>query len=274
MNTKEIDINTLEIHEIAKKNPKMTKEQFTALILNIKENGQLLPVVLYHSKIVDGRHRYRALKELNIKKIIVSELSSDLPIDEVEEQVFSTETRRHQTPTQIAICAWTAWHKEKQLPDNKINQSQVAERFGTNRRFVGRVETLYKLAGKKCIDHLFNGGTINISYKDRQSNTTSLQAIISYYKNANKKEFTEAPDNSSSNKLTDEEITSIKEDVAYILERNTGDMLKEVINRLYSNLKSKKEDLNNDIINDVKSSRIRKKELPPISITDMTKFFG
>ena len=61
----EIDIRNLSIHDEAKTTPMMGKEQYDSLKSNIEENGQIDPITIFRSKIIDGRHRFLALNELN-----------------------------------------------------------------------------------------------------------------------------------------------------------------------------------------------------------------
>ena len=53
-----------EPHELARVFPPMTEPEFAALKADIREHGQLEPIVLYEGKILDGLHRYRACQEL------------------------------------------------------------------------------------------------------------------------------------------------------------------------------------------------------------------
>src|SRR5437764_806061 len=57
----------MEFHEVANIFPMMADEEFTALVADIKTNGQLTPVWTYQGKIIDGRNRYKACMELGIE---------------------------------------------------------------------------------------------------------------------------------------------------------------------------------------------------------------
>jgi ParB-like chromosome segregation protein Spo0J len=45
----------------------MTDDQFKRLVDDIKKNGQLEPIWVYKGKIIDGRHRFKACKKLDIE---------------------------------------------------------------------------------------------------------------------------------------------------------------------------------------------------------------
>ncbi|WP_081057895.1 ParB N-terminal domain-containing protein [Burkholderia vietnamiensis] len=46
--------------------------EFEALKEDIRQNGQQVPISLYHNKVVDGRNRLRACRELGITPLFVS----------------------------------------------------------------------------------------------------------------------------------------------------------------------------------------------------------
>lgn len=57
----------MEFHEAAAIFPLMNEEDFEAFKQDIKEHGLKEHIVTYKGKIIDGRNRYRACRELNIK---------------------------------------------------------------------------------------------------------------------------------------------------------------------------------------------------------------
>ena len=63
----EISTERLEYHETASVFPMMNKEDFSALKNDIKANGLKEPIWVYEGKIIDGRNRYEACKELGIE---------------------------------------------------------------------------------------------------------------------------------------------------------------------------------------------------------------
>lgn len=58
-----------EYHEYANIFPIMTGSDFADLVFDIRSNGQIEPVILYENKILDGRNRYNACKEIGIRPI-------------------------------------------------------------------------------------------------------------------------------------------------------------------------------------------------------------
>lgn len=57
----------MEFHEVTNLFPMMQEEEFKALVEDIRQNGLLEPIWTYQGKIIDGRNRYRACKELGME---------------------------------------------------------------------------------------------------------------------------------------------------------------------------------------------------------------
>jgi ParB-like chromosome segregation protein Spo0J len=68
MNTKQEIL--LTDHELALAFPPLKGEEYDRLKNDIKENGQREAITTYQGKIVDGRNRYRACKDLGIDPIV------------------------------------------------------------------------------------------------------------------------------------------------------------------------------------------------------------
>jgi ParB-like chromosome segregation protein Spo0J len=102
----------LKFHPLADIFPLMEGEEFDALVADIKANGLREKIDLYQGKIVDGRNRYRALRQLGIdpddryfrKAIYTNSIGSNGPYnndDKVTAYVISKNIhRRHLTAEQ------------------------------------------------------------------------------------------------------------------------------------------------------------------------------
>ena len=173
------DVNSIEIHELAKLTPLMTEEDFNALKNSIKELGQLEPVVFWQGKLIDGRHRLKALKLLGIEKIMYTNLDPHLKYEDVRNLVIKGyEMRRHLTPTQKAIRAYNEYIRLKNNGE-KISMSSVAEDFGSSRAMINRAKKLYEYAPDNIIQALLNGEKVQLGSKGK---TDSLYSIINYFK--------------------------------------------------------------------------------------------
>lgn len=58
---------TFEIHPAANIFPEMTDEEAKSLMIDIRENGQREPIILFNGKVIDGRNRLRACRWLGFE---------------------------------------------------------------------------------------------------------------------------------------------------------------------------------------------------------------
>lgn len=171
-----IATNTAVLHALTGTHPVMTNEQFNVLRESIKDRGQDEPVLVYRGKIVDGRHRLRAIKELGIDSIKIERLNNNMTLEEVKSRVASTEQRRHQSSTQLAINAY-------RLYMNGVNQPEAAKRAGASVSNLKYVCTLHSLGRDDIVELLWSGGKYDVSMDGRfKKPTDSLAAILTKVK--------------------------------------------------------------------------------------------
>ncbi len=168
----------VSLHELSKTHPLMTEDQFYALKEDISLNGQKVPVTLYRGKIVDGRHRFRALTELAIDTILANKLSNNLTLEEVEKEMLSSEVRRHQTPTQLAI-------KAQRYCEKGSLQSDALKKTGASKSNLAHVRNILKAGRLDIIATLEAGGKIDIGEGNFPKPSDSLLGIITWLKNKN-----------------------------------------------------------------------------------------
>lgn len=188
------DVFTLNIHNLANMNPMQGNEDFLALKHSIAEIGQQDPIVLFKGKIVDGRNRQKALKELfnetkdsRYKFINYKKLPTTLSLDELEEIILGKETRRHKTPVQKAIQALNYYTAKSKLGEN-INMREPAKKFGVSTSAVSKILSLRKVAGEVVVQKLFTGDSVRISKSKKDGTIYSLDskspdAIRKHYEN-------------------------------------------------------------------------------------------
>lgn len=170
-----ININEVTLHKLTETHPVMGDSQFTALVEDIRSKGQLQPVLVYRGKIVDGRHRLRALKLLAKETIKVERLNNNLTIDEVSLLVESSELRRHQTTTQLAIKGYRVYKK------GGLTQKEASDKVGCSLANLKHVVALAGMGRMDIIENLETGGRENVSRDYRYNKMTdSLLAIICY----------------------------------------------------------------------------------------------
>jgi len=83
--------------------PMMSDAEFQQLLNDIEDRGVLEPVVIHKGRILDGRNRYRACKELNVECPV---RGYDGPEDQLAEYVMSANLQRRQLkPSQRAAIS-------------------------------------------------------------------------------------------------------------------------------------------------------------------------
>jgi DNA modification methylase len=89
-------------HPYADLLPRMSDAQYAALKRSLGTGPQTDPIVLYKGMILDGRHRYRALRELKILPRYTEFVGTDT---EALAFVHARLLHRHLTASQLACCA-------------------------------------------------------------------------------------------------------------------------------------------------------------------------
>jgi hypothetical protein len=137
-----------EIHPAANIFPMQTDEEFRGHYENIKEHGLREPVKICNGKIIDGRNRCKACREL---KMEIKAVEVELSEAEIENYVFSLNlSRRSLNPGQKAVMALKeldkveAESKARQLGEapygkNSIRGASVeilAKKYSTNAKYI------------------------------------------------------------------------------------------------------------------------------------------
>ena len=99
-----VDAGTLQRHPLSAIFGDMQKDEFDALVKSVQTDGFIEPVIrIYEGKILDGWHRYRAAKELNlIRKLKFQEWDERDEGDPAAFVLARNIERRHLTPAQRA----------------------------------------------------------------------------------------------------------------------------------------------------------------------------
>jgi hypothetical protein len=86
----------------------MSDDDFNSLVQDIRENGQLEPIIMLEGCVLDGWHRFQACAELN-KEPKTKEFSGDDPASFVLSKNLH---RRHMEPSQraVAVTACREWN--------------------------------------------------------------------------------------------------------------------------------------------------------------------
>src|SRR5271163_434134 len=133
--------NPIKPHPFAALFPELPPEELTQLARDIKERGQLEPIILYKGVILDGRNRYRACQIAGVKPRI-EEYDAKATRRSPEQFVLSRNLRRrHLSVGQRAAIALD-WSEQIELnPDSEKNKergrpkgalTEAAKKIGIN----------------------------------------------------------------------------------------------------------------------------------------------
>lgn len=141
-------MTTYKDHPAAKIMPDMTPEEYESLKADIAANDMLVEIELLDGKIIDGRHRYRACRELGKEpRCLDVSMNGQTP----EQYVWSlNSTRRHLTVGQrAAIAAEMRKVKTKvgrptrQITENNnLSQTEAAALVNVSQTSVSEAEKL------------------------------------------------------------------------------------------------------------------------------------
>ena len=229
----ELDITTLSIHDEALATPRMLEVQYEALKADIEQNGQLDPVVIYRGKIVDGRHRFLILNELNIKTITCFKMPNNATLSDIKKLVRSKETRRHETATQLAISALRHITKSNE----KMTQAEASKMFGVGPKAIGFAKKiLVDYKREDLLDILFDGGKINIGTSYQPFMSDSLKTIVNWLDDNKATSVENKIGITARTELTEDENIIVNQFVRSI-QKESKFVLDEIANRIYSLVK-------------------------------------
>ena len=229
----ELDITTLSIHDEALATPRMLEVQYEALKADIEQNGQLDPVVIYRGKIVDGRHRFLILNELNIKTITCFKMPNNSTLSDIKKLVRSKETRRHETATQLAISAL----RHIMIAKDKTTQAEAAKIFAVHSKTIGFAKKiLVDYKREDLLDILFDGGKINIGTSYQPFMTDSLKTIVNWLDDNKATSVENKIGITARTELTEDENIIVNQFVRSV-QKESKFVLDEIANRIYSLVK-------------------------------------
>lgn len=137
----------LGFHELCLMLPDMSADAFSALVEDIRSNGQRRDIVLYEGLILDGRHRYRACIECGIEPRTVKFDGKDPIAFVVSENV----ARRHLSESQRGMVAAKLANLEVGRPGNIANLQhfgvkldQAADLLAVSKRMVSKASEVKK----------------------------------------------------------------------------------------------------------------------------------
>lgn len=156
--------NQLVPHPIAEIMPESTPAEYEALKSSIAENGLWIEIMLFESRILDGRHRYRACIETG-RDLRFSEFNGTW-----EEAVKFVQdvnlNRRNHTDAQKALIAAKVANLARGRPklnpsaEGIISQAKAAEMFGVSVASVERANKVLKSGVPELVDMVESGDPV------------------------------------------------------------------------------------------------------------------
>jgi ParB-like chromosome segregation protein Spo0J len=172
---------TVNVHPAADEMPEIDETTFALFKADIAKHGVLVPIVIQHGTLIDGRHRVRAARELGIP---CPSIEAKDGIDAVELVASMNLHRRHLSPDQIVarvvlledtLAKHTAPKPHVRSETRRVGKASVetAKKLGVSRATVERVQAVKRKAPEKI--------------KDIAAGTTSANKIIREMKGVEKK---------------------------------------------------------------------------------------
>jgi hypothetical protein len=178
--------NPLEPHPFAALFPELPREELTELARDIKERGQLEPIILYKGVILDGRNRYRACQIAGVKPRI-KEFDAQAARRSPEEFVESRNLRRrHLSVGQKAAIALEWADQIKLSPEPKKNKergrpkgalSEAAKYIGINEQRIFEVRRIRDADPGIYQDVKAGRRSLNDALAEIKSTTHSIPAV-------------------------------------------------------------------------------------------------
>ena len=197
----DIKVLNVVLHDLCHTHPKMNENQFEALTESLNLNGQQQPIITYRGKVIDGRHRIWALNNLGVESAHAVELPRNTKMEDVESFVKSSETRRHQTKTQLACHAYLSLINPK---TNITSATQAALDFGVSKRDISICKTIAENIGISTLESFAKGETINICVNGTYSNYSSIRRLYDAIKRKQKDFIVKKPVQNAAYNLNEE----------------------------------------------------------------------
>lgn len=138
----------LKQHPLSAAFPAMSADDFSALVEDIKTNGQREPIMVLDGMVLDGWHRYSACEQLGIKAQTFTFPADKDPVAFVKSHNLH---RRHLTASQraLAIVACSEW-VQRGKPSSKpetisgLREKDMAKEAGTSDRTIRDAKVAHK----------------------------------------------------------------------------------------------------------------------------------
>lgn len=170
-------LSDVKFHKSSKKNRTQNAKEFAAQLQSMAELGQIEPVKLFRGALVDGRHRYWALKDLGIEYIKYVDLPYDTTLDGLEAIAEGTEVRRADTPAQKAAKAYMDYMQNSKAED--ANTRYYATKHATTHGSISKMGKIADKLGNDVVKAIYQKGETFVNGKRYNSISPLYQLALS-----------------------------------------------------------------------------------------------
>ncbi len=185
-----------EVHPIAELLPPMAEDVFQDFKADVATHGQKDPATIWQGKLIDGRHRARACKELGLK-LIVTELADDQ--DPLQYSLSRNLYRRHLTPSERAVIAAKMATMKRGRPSEEngsidlLSAEKAASMLSVSVPSVKRAKQVLEHGSKEVIDAVERGElpvSLAAKFVTEESDKREQSKIVRQGRDAVKKHIT------------------------------------------------------------------------------------
>ena len=152
----EIPPQELKLHNLTEIHRLHTDAEKEQMRQSFIERGQLVPVIMYRKKLVDGRHRLWTALDLNLDYLLVVKLDSNLTLDEVEQMVIDIQGGRQLTPSEKAIQAYMIMQK------HNLSMRLAAKKCASSKTLISKVKFIVEILGLQKVKDLYDSKPVSV----------------------------------------------------------------------------------------------------------------
>lgn len=176
----------IEIEELAKLTMSYTEKGFEELKKDIKNKGQLTPVVLRNKKVIDGRHRLQACKDLGIgmSAVELGNVDNKKVIDIIISNAITKDTNTDAAKVEAYLMCKAKGASNNDMPNvfSRLNSNYVSKLSFIEKENPKYLQALLEHKQVKMYNKQYekieNYGTINGIWKTLKQNKALQDEVV------------------------------------------------------------------------------------------------
>ena len=178
----------LEPYPLAAIFPELPAEELRQLARDIKERGQIEPIILYKGQILDGRNRYKACQMVGVKPSF-EEFNAKAAKRSPEEFVLSRNLRRRHLSTGQKAAIALEWADQLQL----VPRSEKSKTTGRPRGALLEAANHIGIERQRVFEARQIRDTNANLYKEMKAGRRSLNSVLEEIKSSERIELNQSP---------------------------------------------------------------------------------